>query len=111
MKLLREDTQFEKLKTLKEIAETLNEGNHLKETLHAVLQKLLRLTGLKTAWLFLIDEKGSFDWPLRSVCLRPLLTGTTVYYAKEAATVLNNTGTKSWTGRKISSTAGGLRRP
>ncbi|MEC0685809.1 histidine kinase, partial [Bacillus haynesii] len=58
---MREDTQFEKLKTLKEIAETLNEGNHLKETLHAVLQKLLRLTGLKTAWLFLIDEKGSFE--------------------------------------------------
>ena len=52
MKLLREDTQFEKLKTLKEIAETLNEGNDLKETLHAVLKKLLRLTGLKTAWLF-----------------------------------------------------------
>ncbi|MCY7753761.1 GAF domain-containing sensor histidine kinase [Bacillus haynesii] len=61
MKLLREDMQFEKLKTLKEIAETLNEGNHLKETLHAVLKKLLRLTGLKTAWLFLIDEKGSFE--------------------------------------------------
>lgn len=39
MKLLREDTQFEKLKTLKEIAETLNEGNDLKETLHAVLKK------------------------------------------------------------------------
>ncbi|MEC1240901.1 histidine kinase, partial [Bacillus paralicheniformis] len=58
---MREDTQFEKLKTLKEIAETLNEGNHLKETLHAVLKKLLRLTGLKTAWLFLIDEKGSFE--------------------------------------------------
>ncbi|MDI5790522.1 hypothetical protein PO124_25020 [Bacillus licheniformis] len=36
-----------KTETLKEIAETLNEGNDLKETLHAVLKKLLRLTGLK----------------------------------------------------------------
>ncbi len=61
MKLLREDTRFEKLKTLKEIAETLNEGNYVKETLDAVLKKLLHLTGLKTAWLFLIDEKGGFE--------------------------------------------------
>ncbi|MDE1455996.1 histidine kinase, partial [Bacillus paralicheniformis] len=27
----------------------------------AVLKKLLSLTGLKTAWLFLIDEKGRFE--------------------------------------------------
>lgn len=58
---MREDTRFEKLKTLKEIAETLNEGNDLKGTLDAVLKKLLHLTGLKTAWIFLIDEKGGFE--------------------------------------------------
>lgn len=58
---MKEDTRFEKLKTLKEIAETLNEGNDLKETLNAVLKKLLRLTGLQTAWIFLIDDKGGFE--------------------------------------------------
>ncbi|MFN2746840.1 MULTISPECIES: GAF domain-containing sensor histidine kinase [Bacillus] len=56
-----ENTRFEKLKTLKEIAETLNEGHYLQETLDAVLKKLLDLTGLRTAWLFLIDEKGGFE--------------------------------------------------
>lgn len=52
---------IEKLKTLKEIAETLNQGNDLKETLNEVLQELLLLTGLQTAWIFLIDENGNYE--------------------------------------------------
>ncbi|ALC80526.1 MULTISPECIES: GAF domain-containing sensor histidine kinase [Bacillus] len=49
------------LKTLKEIAETLNQGNDLQIVLNEVLKKLLDLTGFKTGWIFLVADNGTFE--------------------------------------------------
>lgn len=43
---------------LKEIAELLNEGTDESKVLSGVLKKLLYVTGLKTGWIFLINENG-----------------------------------------------------
>nr|WP_263325594.1 GAF domain-containing sensor histidine kinase [Neobacillus sp. Marseille-Q6967] len=53
------ESRYEENSILKEIAELLNEGTDLKRVLSEVLKKLLHLTGLKTGWIFLIDEKGA----------------------------------------------------
>ncbi|KXZ20757.1 GAF domain-containing sensor histidine kinase [Bacillus nakamurai] len=53
-------TSVEKLKTLKAIAETLNQGHDLKETLDEVLRELLSLTGLQSGWIFLIEPDESY---------------------------------------------------
>jgi two-component system NarL family sensor kinase len=45
------------LVTLKVIAETLNRSNDLKHMLQSVLEKLLKVTGLATGWIFLADEQ------------------------------------------------------
>ncbi|MDZ5473946.1 GAF domain-containing sensor histidine kinase [Bacillus sp. 31A1R] len=45
---------------LKEIAELLNEGTAVNQTLSEVLKKLLHVTGLETGWIFLIDDKGKY---------------------------------------------------
>src|SRR5688572_12870108 len=44
------------LGVLKTIAETLNRSNDLEEMLHSVLKELLKVTGLSTGWIFLVDE-------------------------------------------------------
>lgn len=49
------------LKTLKEIAETLNQGNDLRVVLNEVLIKLLDLTGFKAGWIFLVADNGTFE--------------------------------------------------
>ncbi|MDM5297335.1 GAF domain-containing sensor histidine kinase [Bacillus pumilus] len=49
------------LKTLKEIAEKLNEGTEIKDTLHEVLQMLIDVTGFQTAWIYFIEDDGSYE--------------------------------------------------
>lgn len=56
---MSEDTRYEEIRIIKEIAELLNEGTDTKNMLSAVLKKLLHVTGLQTGWIFLIDENGS----------------------------------------------------
>lgn len=46
----------EELVALKEIAETLNVSNDMHPMLEEVMRKLLEVTGLKTGWIFLMDE-------------------------------------------------------
>jgi two-component system, NarL family, sensor kinase len=48
------------LATLKEIAETLNKGVGLSETLTGTLPLVVELLGLHTGWLFLLDGAGQF---------------------------------------------------
>ncbi|WP_042353575.1 GAF domain-containing sensor histidine kinase [Bacillus rubiinfantis] len=50
---------YEEISILKEIAELLNEGTDTIAVLSGVLKKLLHVTGLKTGWIFLIDETGN----------------------------------------------------
>lgn len=50
------DQQIREAVILKEIAELLNEGSEMKETLSAVLERLLQVTQLQTGWLFLIKK-------------------------------------------------------
>ncbi|MFD2615940.1 GAF domain-containing sensor histidine kinase [Terrilactibacillus laevilacticus] len=45
---------------LKEIAEVLNEGTEIDTMLQDVTKKLLHVTGLKMAWIFLVDHDMSF---------------------------------------------------
>ncbi|MEC0279613.1 GAF domain-containing sensor histidine kinase [Bacillus halotolerans] len=52
--------RVEKLRTLKTIAETLNQGHDIKATLNEVLKELLSLTNLQSGWIFLIEEDGSY---------------------------------------------------
>ncbi|MCY8978390.1 GAF domain-containing sensor histidine kinase [Bacillus halotolerans] len=52
--------RVEKLRTLKTIAETLNQGHDVKATLNEVLKELLSLTNLQSGWIFLIEEDGSY---------------------------------------------------
>ncbi|UTL73623.1 GAF domain-containing sensor histidine kinase [Bacillus halotolerans] len=52
--------RVEKLRTLKTIAETLNQGHDVKATLNEVLKELLTLTNLQSGWIFLIEEDGSY---------------------------------------------------
>jgi two-component system NarL family sensor kinase len=54
------------LKTLKEIAETLNQGNDLHIVLNKVLIKLLELTGFKTGWIFLVADDGTYEFAAHS---------------------------------------------
>ncbi|WP_353856601.1 GAF domain-containing sensor histidine kinase [Bacillus sp. Bos-x628] len=49
------------LKTLKEIAEKLNEGMEMKDTLHEVLHMLMDVTGFQTAWIYFIEDDGSYE--------------------------------------------------
>lgn len=48
----------EEIIILKEIAELLNEETDESRVLSGVLKKLLHVTGLKTGWIFLINENG-----------------------------------------------------
>jgi two-component system, NarL family, sensor kinase len=52
--------RVEELETLKAIAETLNQSHDLHRALDQVIRKLLELTGLQTAWIFLVDEKPHY---------------------------------------------------
>ncbi|MBT9251213.1 GAF domain-containing sensor histidine kinase [Bacillus halotolerans] len=52
--------RVEKLRTLKTIAETLNQGHDVKATLNEVLKELLSLTNLQSGWIFLNEEDGSY---------------------------------------------------
>ncbi len=54
------DHRIQELQTLKVIAETLNEANDLSSMLQSVLKELLKVTGLTSGWIFLIDEKGEY---------------------------------------------------
>lgn len=64
---------FQKINTLKVIAETLNQCNDLREMLQSVLEKLLEVTGLETGWIFLVDEEPVYHF-VGDVDLPPALT-------------------------------------
>lgn len=53
--------EMTKLKTIKAIAETLNQGNNLEEMLQTVLKELLQVTELQTGWIYLIDPQGNYQ--------------------------------------------------
>ncbi|WP_377891248.1 GAF domain-containing sensor histidine kinase [Alkalihalobacillus sp. R86527] len=55
-----EQNHEQELLTLKTIAETLNRSTDLNEMLQTVLEELLNVTGLKTGWIFLTDERMNF---------------------------------------------------
>ncbi|UII56769.1 GAF domain-containing sensor histidine kinase [Cytobacillus spongiae] len=52
--------RLSEIQILKEIAELLNEGTDLHHMLSEVLRKLLHVTGMKTGWIFLIDDSLKF---------------------------------------------------
>jgi two-component system, NarL family, sensor kinase len=54
------EKRIQELKTLKVIAETLNQATDLQEMLQSVLEELLKVTGLTTGWIFLIEENRTF---------------------------------------------------
>ncbi|KAA0965706.1 GAF domain-containing protein [Sporosarcina sp. ANT_H38] len=56
-----EDIAENELKVLKVIAETLNRSNDLNNMLQSVLIELLKVTGLATGWIFLVDEKPRYS--------------------------------------------------
>lgn len=58
---MEEEKRNSELLILKEIAELLNKGTELYEMLRGVLRKLLQVTGMDTAWIFLIDENGVYE--------------------------------------------------
>lgn len=49
-----------KLKTLKTIAETLNQATDMDTMLELVLKELLTVTRLQTGWIYLVNEKGEY---------------------------------------------------
>lgn len=58
---MSEAQRIQELRALKIIAESLNQANDLQSMLSGVLEELLRVTGLQTGWIYLIDEKGSYS--------------------------------------------------
>lgn len=50
------------MSTLKVIAETLNRSNDLRHMLQSVLEKLLKVTGLTTGWIFLVDDRPNYTF-------------------------------------------------
>jgi sigma-B regulation protein RsbU (phosphoserine phosphatase) len=48
------------LSALNELAQTLNRALDLREALDAALQHIVEIMGLRTGWIFLRDEAGSF---------------------------------------------------
>ncbi|WP_209123485.1 GAF domain-containing sensor histidine kinase [Alkalihalobacillus sp. BA299] len=65
--------EMTKLKTIKAIAETLNQGNNLNEMLQSVLKELLKVTELETGWIYLIDNQGNYEL-IADVYLPPALS-------------------------------------
>ncbi|MCR8629810.1 GAF domain-containing sensor histidine kinase [Paenibacillus radicis (ex Xue et al. 2023)] len=55
------DPRMQELITLKTIAETLNQSNDLTLMLDTVLDKLLKLTGLTSGWIFLVDGSREYE--------------------------------------------------
>ncbi|WP_216830130.1 GAF domain-containing sensor histidine kinase [Alkalihalobacterium elongatum] len=53
--------EITRLKTIKAIAETLNQGNRIEEMLQTVLKELLHVTKLETGWIYLIDTHGNYE--------------------------------------------------
>jgi signal transduction histidine kinase len=54
------ERRVDELIALKEIAETLNKLNDMHQMLQVVLRKVLEVTGLKTGWIFLLDEEPEY---------------------------------------------------
>jgi two-component system, NarL family, sensor kinase len=54
------ENRYQELVTLKEIAETLNKSNDIHLMLNEVLKKLMKLTGLKSGWIFLVDGNDEY---------------------------------------------------
>lgn len=59
---MESETRGNELATLKVIAETLNRSNDLRHMLQSVLEKLLKVTGLTTGWIFLADERPIYTF-------------------------------------------------
>ena len=54
-------SEIHNLSILKRIAETLNRGVSLRQTLAGSLPLVIELLGLHTGWLFLLEERGGFS--------------------------------------------------
>ncbi|WP_026673337.1 GAF domain-containing sensor histidine kinase [Alkalihalobacterium bogoriense] len=61
MKDVSREDRIERLRTLKTIAETLNECQHLKQMLQAVLVALLQVTKFEAGWIYLFHEKKQYE--------------------------------------------------
>lgn len=57
------------LQTLNQIAETLNQSVDVRSTLESALSQLVVLMGLKTAWIFLVDQGAQDRWAGRGYVL------------------------------------------
>jgi len=59
---MREGVPLHETELLREIAETINRAFDMEPMLNDVLAKLLELTGLTAAWVFLIEDRASTDY-------------------------------------------------
>lgn len=59
---MEDEARENELATLKVIAETLNRSNDLRHMLQSVLEKLLKVTGLTTGWIFLAEERPIYTF-------------------------------------------------
>ena len=50
------------LHTLNEIVQTLNRASDVRSVLDTALERLVELIGLRTGWIFLIDEEDQNLW-------------------------------------------------
>jgi two-component system NarL family sensor kinase len=69
-----EQTPIERLELLREIAETINEAYEMEPMLNSVLEKLLKLTGLQTGWVFLSSPGAKHYCCAADAMLPPALT-------------------------------------
>lgn len=71
---MKEKIKKDDLEVLKVIAETLNRSYELEGMLQSVLSKLLKVTGLETGWIFLVDGKKPHYTFMASHHLPPALS-------------------------------------
>lgn len=63
------ETEVVDLRTLNQIADTLNRSVDVRSTLESALNQLVELMGLKTAWIFLHDQAAQDRWAGRGFVL------------------------------------------
>ncbi|MTH53430.1 GAF domain-containing protein [Bacillus mangrovi] len=56
---MQDERRIRELKTLKTIAEKLNQGSELASLLPEVLKELIGLADMQTGWIFLVDAEGN----------------------------------------------------
>lgn len=95
---MNEKLKKDDLRVLKVIAETLNRSYELEGMLQSVLSKLLKVTGLNTGWIFLVDDKKPYYTFMASHHLPPALSwGNYEPMCKGTCYCLNN----YWDGKLV----------